>query len=488
MNSFRHPAAIGIVLLATIAAVAGGILLARTRHPAPATSATASIEGTLVFLATRQPAPGVKVTLREGTVTAVTDNEGRFLLSEVTPGWQTVLVENPDFITASQTLHLAPGQKGQVALYLQPLQDHVHGASNRVPDLCASCHAESGKPALIGGGQSDVCFNCHQGDYPRFSNRLIFEQTPHAGDCTGCHSPHGINNYHRHLVTVSTPTDSNPTCYRCHSVPGQGNTAGFPGEREYLRPGNPHSHPNPTRVDVHPVNFGTEAHVGECYNCHNPHGATEDGRPEGRLTPALTRATEERLCVQCHTYFGPRVAQGTKHSCTLCHNPHLPRRDGVILLKKPGAATEQEFVKLADFYGQHKGFQLVKDEYCLGCHLAGGAVTHPPAAPDPFGEASAFRNAAPDPRLAENPARRNLHAVHTGKVLGAGPTDAESRVWCAECHDLHPNAPTASNPLGRKLLRTNVIVTLEKGGAGYAGQRSCGMADFSPCHREGASR
>lgn len=533
---------------------ASGCLFFPRRPAAPATALQpGSIQGTVTYMHTGQPAPGVAVSLLEGSAVALTDAQGRFSFPSLPAGWQTLYARKEGFVTSSTSVNLGSAQTEVVSFDLQPEEGHLHGTSGRVPNLCGSCHVLHSQQ-FVKGTENETCFQCHQSTYPRLSTLGIYNKTLHSafvapdpgspvkltlgtqarGDCSNCHEPHGINNGHRHLLSVAATTSSNVLCYACHKTAGSGHTLDYPGQAVCEAPDNPHMNPNPTRVDLLPLYPGSEAEKGECYNCHNPHGATRDGSQTGTLTTAMTRAEEGALCVGCHTYLGPQY-QTTNHACSLCHNPHKVKQGGVRMVKKTGVATG-ELVPVTTYKtGSHRGaVGLLPNSYCLGCHNNNPGNPYAGRAKVPDAANTNFKNISTTDSL-PSAAYRDLHKVHIdgpigdddgvvrvrglfhwGDGSGSGYQDAnkhrfryycfpggyhddkgpvpktpENKVWCVDCHDMHPSPATPTNQRGR-LLRTALItratVTTNANGTGYDGKNSCGMnAAIAKCHA-GTSR
>jgi predicted CXXCH cytochrome family protein len=510
-----------------------------------------AVEGTVTFLNTGAPAPGVSVALFNSSLVAVTDAQGRFSFRSVPTGWRTVNARREGYLVTSDTVHLEPGRTAQVQLLLQVTDGHLHGTSSRVPDLCGSCHVLHQEPLLVGGQQNSACDRCHSSGAtpgpPGYYGAAIYGQVLHSaaqaadspspvaltlpgapyrrGDCVNCHEPHGVFRSHPHLLRVAAAQTSNPLCYSCHHNPGSGHTLDYPGEAAADAPDNLHSHPpsppagtNLTYPEVAPWNT-LQLTPGECYNCHNPHGATDP--VTGRLTTAMTRDEGERLCLKCHTTFSQAV--GTKHACTTCHNPHLILSGGRIIIQ-PKDRTRRVVEAWNDpkYVGRHRGRDVLKNSYCLSCHNKEAVAVNPYAgkAKVPDAQNTLFRNLAADPFLDANPVYRDLHAVHVNGPIGldsgrisnwftlgrysyrrcypAGyghertdlPTTAENKAWCVDCHDVHPSAPPASGADRGRLVRTDVITWIDPQVAvrnGYAGKAGCGMSAGVQCHRGRAS-
>lgn len=527
-----------VILLLSLTLTPGCLFFPRKHTPQAdrAKGGTGAVRGQVLYMDTRQPATGTAISLLGDTTVVVTDAEGRFSLPAVAAGWQTVVARKESFVTCGETLDLRSGTASEVTFLLQPLDGHLHGASSRVPNLCGSCHVLHQQPTLLGGSANAPCLTCHQANYPRMSNQAIYEQTLHSaavvadnpspvelslggkerGECVNCHEPHGINNSHRHLLTVAAPTSSNPLCYSCHQKPGSGHTRDYPGQAVCEATDNVHLNPSSTRQDLLPIYPGSEAEVGECYNCHNPHGATKDGTPGGQVTTAMTRDEEGILCVKCHTYWSGRPVETTKHACSLCHNPHQVRKNGILQIKKPGVGTG-ELVDVTTYYGTHRLVgNLLTNAYCLGCHNNNAGNYYRGRAKVPDVANTQFKNVTTG--ALPNANYRDLHKVHVYGPIGdddglvsvgsyyAGtgtkrncypggyheswggvPKTAENKVWCIDCHDVHPHGDTSDNRRGR-LLKTGLVqrATVTSNpthGIGYNDKAGCSMNPISPCHR-----
>lgn len=124
-----------------------------------------------------------------------------------------------------------------------------------------------------------------------FADGGLFTQTTHGsptqgvqrdlslpqGSCTQCHTSHGSNPQDFGLWT----TNDNTLCFTCHST----DLRSYTGQTAYSLSG-------------HSVSTATQNSrlVGQCVQCHNPHGA---GDSRG-LFPNLTAQLEEKVCYACH--------------------------------------------------------------------------------------------------------------------------------------------------------------------------------------------
>jgi predicted CXXCH cytochrome family protein len=193
-------------------------------------------------------------------------------------------------------------------------------------ESCDLCHQPHGSDfaGMLNAPQSELCLDCHDMDDMTVQSvvsgdaaELILHQPVAAGDCGGCHNPHGAE--HEGLLT----RQGAEVCYGCHTQ-----------EKITFAEGAVHQ----------PVADG------DCQSCHTPHGGTL----------AYLRAAEEpALCTKCHDFTVPPL--DTSHQgfdvvssrCTTCHNPH----------NSPG---EHLLNPVA-----HEPFA---DDDCESCHESGTAV------------------------------------------------------------------------------------------------------------------
>lgn len=142
---------------------------------------------------------------------------------------------------------------------------YLHGPAEMKE--CGSCHSWSAgtKSVVVEKGTPEVCYDCHGDKRDQVENSA----SPHpvAGDCLGCHSPHGTEQ--PHLLKV----DIFRLCTGCHQEYGL-------------------NHP----VGRHPVRFALLKDSSKeisCVTCHNPHGSPNEAlltMPGGRM----------ESCSQCH--------------------------------------------------------------------------------------------------------------------------------------------------------------------------------------------
>ena len=78
-----------------------------------------SIEGKILEAGTRRPLTGAEVSLEESELIAITDGEGRFSLTPVSPGPHRVIVSMGAFTQGSARVKLGPKEVAQVAVYLR---------------------------------------------------------------------------------------------------------------------------------------------------------------------------------------------------------------------------------------------------------------------------------------------------------------------------------------------------------------------------------
>lgn len=191
--------------------------------------------------------------------------------------------------------------------------------TQKVPDLCFSCHTPFGKKPdvhppvkegmcttchnphssdeakLLTQPVKDICLSCH----PDKVNFKYLHGPTSAGDCTACHSPHESDN--KHLTLKEGPE----LCFSCHM----------------------------DMADIMKKKVIHGAVLSGCPSCHNPHGSSFK-----KLLPEAGG----KVCFQCHSDIGEKIEKAkfvhapvkTERACASCHSPHSSDNDK--LLAKPG--------------------------------------------------------------------------------------------------------------------------------------------------------
>lgn len=375
---------------------------------------------------------------------------------------------------------------------------------------CVSCHNPHGsdlRNLINADSVGALCSGCH--------DHIVDQPHMHPpvgdGECLSCHQPHSG----QHARLLHEP--GRELCLSCHTdvVPSPGVARAHP-------PRSPH---DVTGADL-PVGAlfvihtsalvaldsgsGTrdratppivhEPLLGECSECHNPHGSPH---------PAMLQKDTRTLCTSCHEEVGRSAADAdVHHSAVLddraCLNCHLPHHSPHLALLsdqpialcagchqdshvRPDGRTVQGMSVL--FSGSHL-HGPINDGRCSDCHDVHGGerealltAHYSDALYLPFSEesyalcfschdlalATEKRTAGPGAVTGFRDGDLNLHYVHV-----TGPH--ESGRSCRFCHDTHasasPRQMRASVPYGEWNLPIRYEPT-DTGG-------SCGAG----CHRE----
>jgi predicted CXXCH cytochrome family protein len=281
------------------------------------------------------------------------------------------------------------------------------------------------------------------------TNGVLRVPTAPRGSCVQCHD----SRFKSSRGTVR--------CETCHAAPG---TLGvYAGSAAYARS----AHASPWTVWPSDARRARRPDGGECVACHDPHGQKD----ASGIVPALARAREEALCLQCHggspakdvrprpgqVYGHPWSSTTGKHvagerpgdggaaaseiarhaECVDCHNPHAIRRDPVPppAPEATGALQGVARVRVSNgaagsaprfsYAGPEDSTGALEYEICFRCH-------------------SSFATQRPGGRdLAAdlNPANASFHPVEArGTNPGILPGSfvrgwaADRLVRCTDCH------------------------------------------------------
>lgn len=416
--------------------------------------------------------PGVSVTIPEaGQAVSVTDQEGRFAFPGLARGVYYLQVKKEGYLAGSFGVMVASSGQTQFQTQLLGSSGRLHNDSQNVPRLCADCHVlHNPTPTshlLNGASPNSPCFasGCHSpGGNGALVDEAVYRNSPHGpasipnsntklawtgqpdserGNCYTCHEPHGILGPPFMLRKGIREADGtlrlNELCFECHSEAGTGNTAGWPGKTAYLSAANLHVN----AVTVPPATRrsypGTTYAMGDCDNCHLPHGRSGD--------PSMLRATGSALCVACHT---DKTAGGGHDNCLMCHDPHvITKTGGVLNVRNPDTGSGMTAVP-KEIY---RNVTLISSaNYCQKCHKASPPAWLNPVVPrNPFAATTQFKNSSPVWWQTDS----NLHNVHVNKVYNVqypnhaiehyGTYGNNDRVRCGQCHGAH------QTPVGRNL-------------------------------------
>lgn len=276
------------------------------------------------------------------------------------------------------------------------------GVTNGIPLLhihepvregdCTSCHNPHGsdlRQLVRGESTGAMCRSCHDS----VASHLHMHTPVAEGDCTSCHQPH--SSIHANLLVQ----EGRDLCISCHSdvLPKMGGFtrgAGWDQISHMPPPTGPFSAALMATRSLRTANSGgagadaTRIHepvLGECSQCHDPHGAAQ---------PALLVQDVGRLCSSCHEDVAMRARSApVQHSavfndaaCLNCHTPHhsklthLMRAEPVLMCLDCHAepvlrADGSKVAGLASLLenGQHLHGPLSEGR-CDGCHEVHGAA------------------------------------------------------------------------------------------------------------------
>lgn len=266
----------------------------------------------------------------------------------------------------------------------QPAQfqgEYVHGPV--VLGACVVCHEPhaSAEPALLRQSERETCLSCHAEVLGETEDEQGVITHTHAAldqGCSGCHDPHASD--HRFQLRELAPR----LCMTCHEDQVQQTLEGAK------------------------VVHGAVLQEGGCNVCHEPH--------RSRL-PNLQRATQPKLCLDCHNrpmktdetgavlanmasllehnpdHHGP-IREG---SCTACHSAHSADRFRLLIDDYP-----------PDFYAP---FKVETFSLCFKCHIPDLVLK------DQGRGLTQFRDGD-----------TNLHWLHVNQEKGR---------TCRACHEVH---------------------------------------------------
>lgn len=495
------------VLLAT---TLGGCFLFFPKKPSVSggTAQPGRIEGRLVDEAGRAVVGATAFVPEAGQVTAISGSDGKFSLAGLAPGTWYVRVNKEGYLTGSFGVTVEGALAAQFVGQLALTAGNLHKGGT--PNLCADCHVlHNPTPAnhlLTGPTSNSACFAaaCHAAggagpalDEPTYRNSphgpawtynsntqqaWTGQPTSERGNCNTCHEPHGISGPPFMLKKGIKDADGtlhlNDVCFECHSNPGTGNTAGWPGKTAYTDVLNLHVNPGavpPSTLRTYP---GLKYAMGDCGNCHVPHGqkfgAVDD--------PHMLRDEGYKLCLKCHTDKVSTNGSGHNGNCTVCHDPHkVTKTGGLLNVKDPAAPASPAPASRSGYRWQ----TFYDNAYCQKCHKTPAPNGVSPTPRYPYAATTGFRNSAPQGYQTDV----NLHGVHVLRPYGSSggshyaTAGDNNKVWCAQCHLVHARAGgTMTNPA---FLTSNVRPysggTYIKNGCGVtAGCHTCNWCHTPP--------
>ncbi len=210
----------------------------------------------------------------------------------------------------------------------------VHGPV--ATDGCDSCHRLV-DPAThrfeVWRQKAELCTFCHDW-VPIPADRPVVHKPVLAGDCLGCHSPHGGPG-----KSLLREENMATLCGRCHDPTAM------------------------RRRFVHqPVKDG------DCRGCHQPHASRY---------PKLVDAAGTDLCLRCHKDFGVQMAKAkvrhkaTEKGCAECHDVHGSDFPKHVVASLPDLCLRcHQNVKADTAKATHKHPAVMSERGCMSCHTA----------------------------------------------------------------------------------------------------------------------
>lgn len=503
-NGVNRAALTGLLALLLATALGGCFLFfPKKSNPTSGTSAQPGrIVGHFVDEAGR-PVVGAGVIIPEaGQLTTLSDKDGAFVLAGLAPGTWYLRVTKEGYLAGSFGVNVEGAATVQFQGQLALAAGNLHKGG--VPNLCGDCHVlhdpTPSSHLTIGASPNAPCFaaGCHAaGGAGPTINETTYRNSQHGpastynsntqqawtgqpaserGNCNTCHEPHGISGPPFMLKKGVRDGDGtlhlNDVCFECHANPGTGNTVKWPGKVAYQNAANLHVNAAtvpPSTLRKYP---GTTYAMGECVNCHLPHGRSGDQH--------MLRASAGALCLACHT--DKLAGGGHGDNCVMCHDPHVVTKTGVTLNVKNPADGTSLITKPTENW---RGGTWSATTYCTGCHTASPPAWLPATARNPYAATTRFWNQSSFQvwsgslgRMVNND--QNLHNVHINKVEPGwadhygGVTGDLNKTKCGQCHSVHQTSRT------RNLSPTYFSSITGSYSGNWAGKNGCTVT--GGCH------
>jgi predicted CXXCH cytochrome family protein len=190
----------------------------------------------------------------------------------------------------------------------------------------------------------------------------ILARGPHAGDCERCHVAHSAETIPQPNALIGP--DDNALCDGCHTQAWSGGS--YPNPLVYSASAHGSS-PSMIWPGPDPPPRTELGAAAKCVNCHDPHGAKDQG---GDI-PALSIAREEALCLACHdgnpalTNVHMELSKPFRHPVTDVSGRHTGASEALS----------------SDFAAAPINRRHAECEDCHNPHVAHGDRSGPPLAP-----------------------------------------------------------------------------------------------------------
>ncbi len=289
---------------------------------------------------------------------------------------------------------------------------------------CSECHEPhaSGNSGLLKASGADLCYGCHESSQQTFK---VAHKPYQQGKCNACHSAHAGDDYR--LLKNS----GSALCFECHQ-------------------------PSQALQSAH---LGRNLQPLDCLGCHNPHGGSDavllravSHAPFAEKNCQACHAGQggSNLCLDCHqqtldsfnkvhSHLG---VGGAENSCTLCHNPHVGDRPGLLPTNEGAVCRgchEDTFAKRDKMLHKHQDWSSCSNchyghggdnpamlidgqNVCARCHDLHGEFTHPQG------------EGVIDPRNGREVDCLTCHDANSGTMYKYFLHGSGERGLCVQCH------------------------------------------------------
>ncbi len=270
---------------------------------------------------------------------------------------------------------------------------------------CATCHSPhvAKHEGLLLQKEAELCFSCHPQIAQRLESSPVAHQPVKQGQCSECHTPHASAN--ADLLKQS----GRQLCVGCHDELQQDYQVVHQPFKQGQCSACHDAHAGTDYrmlkkagsqlcFDCHKVTKALQAsHLDrnlrqvDCLGCHNPHGGNNRSLlravshapfADNNCNSCHGRTTGVDLCLNCHagvldsfnqvhTHLG---VGGPENPCTVCHNPHVGDRPGLLPTNEGSVCRDchaNTFAKRDKMLHKHPGWNS-----CSDCHLGHGG-DHP---------------------------------------------------------------------------------------------------------------